>query len=494
MITITSLLTYITIAAVLLTALFAFGLKKKPEDTLGWVLMFLANWAGSLFIFSGLVKAIDPKGTAYKMEQYFAEFETVFASPLSGIFPFVAQFALAFSIIFIVLEFVLGVNLIFGIKKKLTAWLFLGVVVFFTILTGFTFLSAYSPSSMAFMLMVTAFIGFGLAAYLTENKKLRIAFGVLGLIFPAIIVNLFMDKGFTFGGFGDWDYVKSDMKVTDCGCFGDFLKLKPMVSFFKDLFLLPPAILFVIFHTKMKSILSEKMEWVALGGVTLLSLLFCFQNSLWNLPMADFRPFHEGQNLPEAKAEAMADKDIVERYFVYKNKNSGEEKEIKSDELSNHRYLWESGEWDIQKDKTRNIVLKEGSDSKLKDFEFTDDQGTEMADQLTSDPNYNFMIVAYQLYKTNKNAWIKKVNGVAEGAKKDGLNVYALTGAASKETEDFRHNFQTAFPFYSADDILLKTIVRSNPGVVLMKNGVIIKKWHYKKLPSYETIKSKYMK
>src|SRR5690606_39996414 len=96
--------------------------------------------------------------------------------------------------------------------------------------------------------------------------------------------------------------------------------------------------------------------------------------------------------------------------------------------------------------------------------------------------------------KKFQKAYREKINPLAEAAEKDGYKVYAIAGGAGEELiESFRHDTQTAFPFYVADDILLKTIVRSNPGVVLLKDGKIIQKWHYKKLPEYAEIKAKYM-
>ena len=90
--------------------------------------------------------------------------------------------------------------------------------------------------------------------------------------------------------------------------------------------------------------------------------------------------------------------------------------------------------------------------------------------------------------------WSEVVNPVLDEAMKAGVDVYALTAFASEEMiEDFKHNTQSAYPFYLADDILLKTIVRSNPGVVLMKDGTIIKKWHFTKFPDFATLQAAYL-
>jgi len=142
--TLTTLLTYVAIAAVLLTLATWFGFKKRES----LVMSYLQHFCGALFIFSGWVKAVDPLGTAYKMGQYFDQFESVAAetalSFVAPMFPFLSSYSVQFSVFMVVLEIVLGVALIVGHKPKWTAWIFFLIVVFFTILTGFTFLTGFA--------------------------------------------------------------------------------------------------------------------------------------------------------------------------------------------------------------------------------------------------------------------------------------------------------------------------------------------------------------
>lgn len=150
--TLQTLILYIAIIAAVLTGII--GLMKKGHKN--WLMTFLQNFTGVLFIISGLVKAIDPMGTAFKMEQYFTEFEYTFADTsakfLAPLFPFLSSISLIFSVVMIVFEIVLGVMLILGHKSKLTSWAFLLLVLFFTVLTGFTFLTGYVPTSANFLI------------------------------------------------------------------------------------------------------------------------------------------------------------------------------------------------------------------------------------------------------------------------------------------------------------------------------------------------------
>ena len=196
--TIVTLFLYVGLVAALLTGLIFWSRKSQFH----FADSFLQNFAGVLFIFSGFVKAVDPLGTAYKMEQYFTAFEDTcngsFLKFLAPLFPLLSKYAISFSVFMIVLEIVLGIMLIIGYRRKLSAWLFFIIMIFFTILTGFTFLTGYVPTD----------------------------------------VNFFE--------FGKWvEFNKTNMRVTDCGCFGDFIKLEPKISFIKDLILMVPACWFL---------------------------------------------------------------------------------------------------------------------------------------------------------------------------------------------------------------------------------------------------------
>lgn len=418
-----TLMLYIALAAGALTGVAVLikknSIAKRENGGGNWATIAVQNFVGALLIFSGFVKAVDPLGTAYKMGDYFDVFDK-YALPGMDL---MSSLATPFAVTMIVLELVLGVNLLLGIKPKLTLWLNFLMMAFFTALTGFT-------------------------AYTGE--------------------------------------------VTDCGCFGDFIKLKPVVTFGKDVFFTTLSAFLLLNSNKLVRYLPKKVEWPAIGVSVLAFTLFCFQNFYWSLPVADFRPFHEGVNIPEAKAEAEADIPVVEIYYHYKNPETGETERVLADSLGGKKYLWEEGTpWVNQEDKIEEVTIEEGSTSKVKEFKIRNEDGAEITDRITEDPEYNFFIVAYDLTNTSKSGF-KEVGELAKAAEKEG---YATRAAYSIGKADaLRHELQLSFPFYTADAIMLKTIVRSNPGILLMKNGTIIKKWHHKQLPDYSEIKKKYMK
>ena len=444
--TLTTILSLITAAAIVLTGITYFLLKHK--DSL--VLSFLQNWTGALFLFSGYVKAVDPLGTAYKMEQYFAEFESTFAETAIGfiapIFPFLAEYSVGFSVFMIVLEIVLGLALIIGFKPKLTAWLFWLIVVFFTVLTGFTFLTGYVPS------------------------------------------------GVNFFSFGDWvPFAESNMKVTDCGCFGDFLKLEPFTSFMKDIALLIPAFIFLFGYRKMHQLGSATTRAVSVGLLAVATLLYGMSNYVWDIPGQDFRPFKVGADVAAVKqAEMDAAAAVQVTGYRMVNKADGTAKNLTMDEFLKSYKDYPEDQWEYNQLKSELSI----EPTKISDFEMTDVSGDDPIPAMLEDDGYTFLIVAFKLKgdKGNWKAdyvadWTEDIQPVAKAALAAGHKVYGLTKLNDPAVvEDFRQAISADYPFWQGDDIMLKTIIRSNPGVVLMKDGVILNKWHHGKLPTFEEI------
>lgn len=481
--TIWSLVGCIGLDAILLTSLLV--ARKKHNSVLT---SLFQNFCGLMFIFSGIVKVIDPLGTAYKLEQYFGEFETHF-SWFASVFTFFSQYAVAISVLVIVFEIVLGIMLILGSTPKLTSWLFFGLVLFFTGLTGFTYLTGHLTDGATF---------------------------------------------FEFGKWGPW--VETNMKVTDCGCFGDFIKLKPFTSFMKDIGLMIPAIYFLFKHKDMHQLFSSSKVRSAITNFSWLALgLFAVYNFYWNLPIKDFRPFQNGIDINAQRAAEAKAQEEVPLSYVLTNKSDGKAVELPMDDYLKVYKDYPKEEWDIDQKRGEPTIPF----TKISEFEVEDMNGNDMTEAVLNDPNYSFMIVSYKLYndakyqtvtyadttwaydtidavvnrrfvseekKTTQKAnyiWDKDyqerytqyINPLAAAATKSGMKTQVLTKLADpKMLKEFQEITPAPYPFYMGDDIMLKTIVRSNPGILLMKNGKIIQKWHYKKLPSFENIKKEYMK
>src|SRR5688500_747646 len=143
-------------------------------------------------------------------------------------------------------------------------------------------------------------------------------------------------------------------------------------------------------------------------------------------------------------------------------------------------------------DRKDNIIEK-GIPAKIANFQIYNEYDEDMSEDVLYNPDYQFLVIAYDLKKTDAKSF-QELNALSEGAEKDGFMFFAVTAASPEEKEAFRHANQTAFPFYTADGTFLKTIVRSNPGLLLLKNGTVVGKWHHNHFPAYEELKRDYLK
>lgn len=392
------------------------------------ILWFCRLFVGILFIFSGLIKANDPVGFGIKLEEYYDVFAEKFHWTA---FLFNAEWLLNSidiqAVFLTTLEVALGIALILGIWRNLVAWLLLLMILFFTWLTGF---SAITGS------------------------------------------------------------------VTDCGCFGDAIPLTPWQSFYKDLILV--TLIFVIFFMR---------KWIKpifnpLLSIIIFSILTAF--TLWvNLQVLkhdvfiDFRPYAIGKNITEQmKIPADAKPDIVQMRYEYTNKKTGENVKLKflNTELTDKiklaeltKYSGDKENWKLDTSYTK--IIKKGFRAKISDFAVSDENDTYITDNILSNPDYSFMIVAPHFDKTSNEGW-EKIIAVQKEAEKEGIFTFALVGESRDKIEIFRHDKQAAFPFYTGDGKVCMTIGRTNPNIVLLKNGTIIDKWSWRDLPSFAEIKS----
>ncbi|SKB62604.1 BT_3928 family protein [Daejeonella lutea] len=371
-------------------------------------------FVGLLFIFSGLIKANDPLGFGYKLQEYFEVFHISFLN----------DYAPAIAILLCTLEIVLGALLLLGFWANLVAWGLLLLIVFFTFLT---FYSAF--------------------------------FEV----------------------------------VTSCGCFGDAIPLTPWQSFSKDLILL--AFIIVIFrqrHNLKPLIANSKNQDLIAGLVLVVALGFGIYTYNFQ-PILDFLPYKIGNNIPSLMvAPPGAPQDVYEITYNLKNKKSGEEKKMTDKEYIKTQ-IWKDTNWAIVGDPV-NKLIKKGYDVKIKDLKITDSQGTDYNKELLENPYYNLVVVAYDLSKANKNG-IGDLNALAINAAENyNVRTVLLTSNSAQSAEEFSDENKLVMEIFYADGIPLKSMVRANPGLLLLKNGTVINKWHFHNLPSYDELANKYFR
>lgn len=375
-------------------------------------LIFSRWFVGILFIFSGLIKANDPLGFGYKLQEYFDVFHLSF---LNG-------WATGIAIILCVLEIVLGALLLFGFWKNTVTKGLLALIIFFTFLT---FVSA--------------------------------AFKV----------------------------------VTSCGCFGDAIPLTPWQSFSKDLVLLL-MIIYLYFKRELIQPVTNHPGWQSgLFSAVFAASLF-FGTFTYNfLPIIDFLPYKVGASIPEnMKIPEGAPQDEYLIMYQLKHKKTGETKTM-SDKDYMKLEIWKDEDWEVVGTPEKKLI-KKGYDVKIKDLLITDASGTDYTKEIIENPYYNLVVVAYSLDNANEKA-IGETNALAlNAAEQFNVRTVLLTSNSAQDADEFSTKMKLFMEVFYADAVPLKSMVRANPGVMLLKNGVVVQKWHYNSLPSFDKLAEQY--
>jgi uncharacterized membrane protein YphA (DoxX/SURF4 family) len=276
---------------------------------------------------------------------------------------------------------------------------------------------------------------------------------------------LIMIIGFTFLTF----YSAYFNKVTDCGCFGDAIKLTPWESFTKDVVLLVLIIILFIGRRYITPLFGSNTNRI----ITLIALILCgiyVNHVLRHLPVIDFRPYkiganiEDGMNVPEG-----APKPIIE--YAWKFKTADGEKVV----VTNGDYPQVDGEF-IGAETTE---IQKGYEPPVHDFTI-EQNGEDFALLLLNEPKL-VMVIAYDLRKTNQDFY-RGISEITDKALENGYKVIGMSASNEQQTSELARQYKLGFEFYFTDETTLKTIVRSNPGVLVLKKGTITQKVHYNDL------------
>ncbi|MFD0991362.1 BT_3928 family protein [Mariniflexile jejuense] len=256
-------------------------------------------------------------------------------------------------------------------------------------------------------------------------------------------------------------------KVKDCGCFGDALKLTPWESFTKDVVLLVLILILFVGVKHIKPVFSNLQTTI----LALLSFIFSFwlaYHVLMHLPVVDFRAYKIGNNILEGMSiPENAAKPVVEYYWKFKV--NGEEKII----TTNGSYPDVAGDFVSVDTK----VIDEGYKPPVVDFSIESSDGDDLTQQFLSEENL-IIVVAYNL-ETMEKEGAKKLKTMSDAALKKGYKVIGLTASAEDVKQKTKKQYQLNFDFYLCDEKALKTIVRSNPGILELDKGTIKQKVHW---------------
>lgn len=350
---------------------------------------------GITFIFSGFVKAVDPLGSYYKIQDYVTAF---------GIAEWIPAFVLLlFGIILSSLEFSIGIFLFLGIRRLISSLL-----------------------AMLLMIVMTP------------------------LTFYLAIAN----------------------PVSDCGCFGDAWVLTNWQTFGKNVVLLAAAIIVFRRYKQIVRFITAKMEWL----VSMYTLFFVFVLSFYclaNLPILDFRPYKIGTDI-KAGMEIPEDAkpSVFETYFILEK--DGKQREFTLDNYPDSTWTFVEA---------RTVLKEKGYEPPIHDFSLIElSTGEDITDSVLAYKGYTFLLVAHRIEEADDGN-IDLINEIYDYSVEHGYKFYALTSSSEEAIEEWCDQTGAEYPFCQVDDITLKTIIRSNPGLLLLKDGIILNKWADNQIP-----------
>lgn len=348
------------------------------------------------FIFSGFVKAIDPIGTQYKLQDYLG------AIGMAGILP--NWTLLAVAVFLAAIEFCIGIFLLFAIQRRL--------------------ISKLTVAFMVFMTMVTVWI------------------------------------------------VVAD-PVKDCGCFGDALHLTNTETLIKNIVLLVCSLAIMYRPLAMFRFVSKSNQWIV-TNYTIVFILVSSGLSLYYLPIFDFRPYHISVNIPRGMEIPKGAK-LPQFKTTFIMEKNGQRKEFTLDN-------YPDASWKFIDSKT--VQTSEGYIPPIHDFSITDNKtGLDLTNSVLSHKGYTFLLIAPHL-ETADDSNFGDIDRLYEYAQSYDIPFYCLTASTTKAIKRWIDLTGAEYSFCITDEAVLKTIIRSNPGLLLLKDGTIINKWSHNNLPN----------
>ena len=346
------------------------------------------------FILSGFVKAVDPLGTQYKLNDYLE------AMHLGDLVP--QTVTLMGSIALSTVEFCIGIFLLFVIYRRFTSRLALLVMSIMTVLTV-------------------------------------------------------------------WIYMADP--VSDCGCFGDAVVLTNGQTLLKNIILLACAVIVAWKPLDMLRFISHTNQWIVIN-YTVLFILFVAGYALYDLPQFDFRPYHVGANIKEGmEVPEGAEQPQFETTFIMEK--NGERREFGIDNYPDSTWTYID---------TRTVQTKQGYVPPIHDFSITTPEGEELTEEILNDKGYTLLLISPHLEDADDSQF-DLINQIYEYAEDNDYPFYCLTASGEQGISRWRDITGAEYPFALTDETTLKTIIRSNPGLLLLKDGTVIRKWSHNRLP-----------
>ncbi len=365
--------------------------RNNQKSFLATLLPVLRILLGLIFLFSSVVKGIDPVGTAYRVEDYLLVYGWISLVPYAMWIAFLVIFS----------EFLIGIGFLFKIFIRTTSSAMLLMLLFFLVVT-------------------------------------------------------WLDARFNM--------------VTDCGCFGDAVKLTNWQTFYKNVVLLFLNLIFLWGTRKRKT--EKKSFWTQILTLIVLGtgfFGFMFYN-LNHLPVIDFRNWKTGRDMSTDTTLK------AKTYVTYQNKETGKKQEFLFPD-----YPWKDSTWMARWVFVSQRTVASPADKKY-NLIIQDSLGNDRTKALVENPGFQFILVSYDMNRAAP-AGLEKAAAMSEFLNKKGISMVLVTATDLKMVRNIEKQYGLRIPVFQADETDLKAVIRSNPGLLLLQHGVILKKWHYHDFP-----------
>ncbi|MCG8308926.1 MAG: DoxX family protein [Cytophagales bacterium] len=273
-----------------------------------------------------------------------------------------------------------------------------------------------------------------------------------------------------------------DNPVTDCGCFGDAIVMTNWQTFYKNVVITAITLLVFLYRGKSTGLIHRQIQ-CAVIFVSISVFLSLSVYTYRHLPILDFRPYKVGTYIPDGmKIPDGVPLDSFEIVLTY-------EKNGLFEEFSPDNIPWQDTAWKWVETKSR--LIEQGYHPPIHDFSFLDPQGADVTEAILQDTSFVFLAIAHKLDKASKEG-LNKLKKLYRYCKQQHLPFYFATASPSAQIKEYSDALSLPYEFCSADDIMLKTVVRANPGLVLIRHGTIVGKWHHNDFPEVEDLPAIY--
>ena len=319
----------------------------------------------------------------------------------------------------------------------------------------------FIPLLVAILVAVVEF-SIGIYLFFGIRKKLATTF--------ALVLMAFMTPFTLFLAFTN--------PVSDCGCFGDAWVLTNWQTFAKNLILLVASYFTFRWRDAIVSFVSNKTDWI----ISLYTILFVVVLSFYcliHLPILDFRPYKIGNNIREGMLiPEDAELPVYETTFILEK--DGTQKDFSLENYPDSTWTFVD---------TRTVLKKRGYEPPIHDFSLKlHTTGEDITDRVLHNQNYTFLLVAHRLDNADDSN-IDLINEIYDYSVEHGYDFFCLTSSPDEDIAVWQDKTGAEYPFALVDDITLKTIIRSNPGMLLLQDGTVLNKWHDADLPDEYVLK-----